>query len=343
MNLKRITFTLILVHVLALCICAQDTDKAILFQDEQPLSIRLSISLQDIKKNTSDSTYFPTMLYYKNIQSTWDSIPVGTRARGNFRRKHCFLPPMRIKIKKKDAKETLFAGTKSLKLVLPCQTTKGNDDLIMKEYICYKLYEPTTPYVFNTRLVDITLSDVGGKNIKTYQLKGFFIEDDDALAKRFHARVVEVEKLHPMLLQDTCSLRHDLFEYMIANTDFSTTFFHNMKIIQMKGGQYIPIAYDFDMSGFVNAPYATFNESIDIISVRERVYRGFCRDEKVAQYVRMEFINLEPKINEVINRYESYFDTKQFAGIKKYMNEFFVIIKNDGAYREEIIRPCRIR
>ena len=335
--------TIILIHILAACLRAQDVDRAPLFQDEQPLSIRLSISLQDIKKNTNDSIYFPTLLYYRNLQGSWDSIPVSVRARGNFRRKHCFFPPMRIKIKKNDAKETLFAGTKSLKLVLPCQTAKNYDDLILKEYICYQLYEPTTPYVFNTRLVDISLSDTGGKNIKTHQLKAFFIEDDDAVARRFHGKVIEADKMHPQLLQDTGSIRHDLFQYMIANTDFSTTFFHNMKIIQTNNGYYIPIAYDFDMSGFVNAPYATFYESLGITSVRDRVYRGFCRSEKVTAFVRMEYINLEPKINEVINRYESYFDPKEFAGIKKYMNEFFTIIKNDGFYRDKILRQCRTR
>ena len=336
------TLAFLLVHALVIDIRAQDSDSPLLFQDDQPLSIRFNISLTDLKKERVDSIYFPTVLYYKN-HLEWDSIPVRMRARGNFRRAHCFFPPLRIKIKKGDAKGTLFAGTKSLKLVLPCQTSKGNNGLIMKEFICYQLYEPTTPYVFNTRLVDISLGDASGRNIKMHEIKGFFIEDDDAVAKRCNAKVVELDKLHPLLLQDTCSIRHDLFQYMIANTDFSTTFFHNMKIIQTNTGHYIPIAYDFDMSGFVNAPYATFNESIGISSVRDRVYRGFCRNESVAQFVRMEYIKLEPKINEVINRYEGYFDPKEFAGIKRYMDDFFAIMKNDGFYRDKIILPCRTR
>ena len=63
------------------------------------------------------------------------------------------------------------------------------------------------------------------------------------------------------------SLRLDFFQYMIANTDFSTQFLHNIKAIQTKNGRFIPIAYDFDMSGVVNAPYATFDEKLGIKSV----------------------------------------------------------------------------
>ena len=59
------------------------------------------------------------------------------------------------------------------------------------------------------------------------------------------------------------------------------------------------------MAGFVNAPYATFDESLGIRSVYERVYKGYCRNEKVMEFVRQEFIVLEPEINDVIDRYRN--------------------------------------
>ena len=335
-------FIFIVVHSLAGNIHAQDT--AALFQNEQPLEIRFDISLQDIRKNTSDSIYFPTLLYYKSQEGRWDSIPVSIRARGNFRRKHCFFPPVRIKIKKGDSNQTVFQGIKSLKLVLPCQVAKDNNyDLIVKEYICYKLYEPVTQYRFGTRMVNVTLTDVAAKHEKTYQLSGIFIEDDDAVARRHQAKVIEQDNFNPLLFADTSVLRLDLFQYMIANTDFSTTFSHNIKILQTKTAQYIPIPYDFDMSGFVDAPYATFDASLGIKSVRDRLYKGYCRNEKVAEFVRSEYIALEPKINAVINGYENSFDPKEFAGMKKYISEFFKIIKNDAYYRENITRKCRTK
>ncbi len=340
--MKTIHCVLIMVHS-CLWTFAQMPGAAPLFQDEKPLEIKFAISLDDLKRTTQDSVYFPTVMTFKNDDGSWDSVHIDIRARGNFRRKYCSIPPMRIKINKADRKGKLFEGTKSLKLVLPCHVTKNNNDLVLKEYVCYQLYEPTTPYVFGTRLVEITLNETSGRNSKTYQLKGFFIEDDDAVAKRFDSKVVDVDKLHPLSLQDTCSIRMDLFQYMIGNTDFSTTFFHNAKIIKTKRGKYIPIAYDFDMSGFVNAPYATWDPSLEISTVRERVYRGFCRDEQVAEYVRAEYINLEPAILGVIDRHQAYFDPRELAGMRRYVHDFFSTMKNDGSYRQRIAATCRTR
>jgi len=329
------------VHFLVVLVHAQQPETVPLFRDEQPLLAEFSISMAEVKKSKSDSTYFSTTLRYKDVQGAWDSIPITIRARGNFRRKHCFFPPMRIRIDKDDAKGSLFAGAKSLKLVLPCQVGKNSNDLVLKEYMCYQLYEPVTTYTFATRLVDITLYDRSGKQLKTYKLTGFFIEDDDVAARRVHAKVVDGTKFNPMQLEDTSSLRLDLFQYMIANTDFSTTFAHNLKVIKTKGGQYIPIAYDFDMAGFVNAPYATFDESLGIKGVYERVYKGYCRNERVMELVRQEFVRHEPKIMDVMDQNQNYFEPKEFGKMKKYMNEFFKTIKNDTFYREQIVRKCR--
>ncbi|MEO5979386.1 MAG: hypothetical protein ABIS36_21510 [Chryseolinea sp.] len=315
---------------------------AALFQEEKPLEIRFSIPVESVKRSRVDSVYFPSILTYKNEAGTWDTIHIGVRARGKFRRKNCYLPPLRFKISKEDRKDKVFAGVKSLKLVLPCSQSKVGGDLILKEYICYQLYEPLTPYTFGTRMVDITLVDSGNGSRK-YHMNGFFIEDDDAVAKRCQAKVVDLENLHPKFMHDTCTLRYDLFQYMIGNTDFSSAFFHNTKVIKTDAGRYIPIAYDFDMSGFVNAPYATFDESLNISNVRERIYRGYCRDDHVAQAVRAQYITLEPQIMAVIDRYQTVLDAREYKYVKYYMSEFFNTVKNDAIYKKQITEGCRDR
>jgi len=325
------------------CLLAQRSNVTPLFQDEKPLSIRLGYSFKTVKQNTTDSVYYPTHLYYKNGHDQWDSLSISVRARGNFRRKYCYFAPMRIKIKKKEAKGTSFEGNQYLKLVLPCQDGSTYHDLIRKEYICYQLYEASTPYTFNTRLLDITLTDQKGNRNKTYQVPGFFIEDDDLVAKRFHGKIIDSLDLHPLLLHDTSSVTHDFFELMIANTDFSTTFHHNTKIIHIKPKKYIPVAYDFDMAGFVNAPYATFRETLDITSVRERVYRGFCRNENVLQFVRGEYIKNKPNVMNVLDRYKDFQSDKEFEGMKKYILGFFDILESDGRFQTEIVKACRTR
>lgn len=329
--------------LLAVSAFGQSTELTPLFQDEKPLSIRLAYSFKEIRKNTLDSVYVTSVLYYKNDQEGWDSLNVRVRGRGNFRRKNCFFTPMKVKIKKSDSKGTLFEGNKNLKLVLPCQVSKNYDDLVIREYMCYQFYEPATLYSFNTRLLNVTLLDEGRKKPRSYQVAGFFIEDDNIVAKRFDGKVIERVGLHPMQLNDTSTLKHDFFEFMIANTDYSSSFQHNNKMIQTGEREFVPVPYDFDMSGFVDAPYATHSERLDITSVRQRVYRGYCRDESVTQFVRTEYIKAKPAIMKVFDDYANYFNEKEFAAMKKYISGFFDLLEDDLQFRVSILQACRTK
>ena len=78
-----------------------------LFLDQKPLKIKINYSNKNLNKNTNDSTFIRTklLLIEKNINK---EIFVSLRARGNFRRKHCYFTPVKIKIKKSDASNTIF-------------------------------------------------------------------------------------------------------------------------------------------------------------------------------------------------------------------------------------------
>jgi hypothetical protein len=336
----KVFLVVILLAFLPQLVFSQHEEVTALFAEGVPIEIKLSINVKEVKGSTSDSTYFPYVLHYKNKDS-WDSIKIEVRARGNFRRKACYFPPLRVKIKKEDAKGTPFEGNKSLKLVLPCRQAY-DEDLIMKEYLCYKLFEPISKYTFNTRLTNIQFTDVSNKKVKGANITGFFIEDDDLVAKRHKGKVVENLKLHPKTLQDSNSVRHDMFQYMVANTDWSTTFLHNAKVIQLEESKYfIPLAYDFDMSGIVSAPYATVNPDLGISTVRERLYRGFCRPTELMQAIRKEYITNEPKLREVIKLHENKFAPKEYTAIVKYMDDFFNTIKSDSKFKGAILDKCR--
>lgn len=323
---------------------AQEPEFSLLFSEDTPINIKLNISIKEVRKETNDTTYMEDVyLHYEKENSVWDSIRVEIRTRGDFRLKQCFFPPLRVKIKKDDAKGTIFEGNKALKLVVPCNKGGDNNSLIVKEFLCYKIYETITPYTFSTRLVNIDLWDETGRNHKNYQLTGFLIEDDDLVADRFNAEVKDNMTLHPLALHDTSAIRHDLFQYFIANIDWSTTYMHNEKIILTRDPlRYIPLTYDFDMSGFVNASYAVVNPDFDMNNVRDRVYRGFCRkDDRVVLYVRSQFIELERSILATIASYQEMLDDKDYASLEKFVSEFFEIMKSDKLFKMEILDKCR--
>ena len=315
-----------------------------LFSVQTPLDIGISISIRGVQESKEDSTYISHKLYYKNASGINDSLKVGLKGRGNFRLRECYFPPLWIKIKKDQAKETLFEGNKKLKLVLPCYTQSDNNDLILKEYLCYKLYEEISPYSFKTRLVNIDLTEQRGKREKKFQLKGILIEDVDKIAKRMNCKTAEVEQIHPAALQDTSASLFDMFQFMISNTDWSKSFQHNSKLIYLHS-RYIPVPYDFDMSGLVDAPYAVVSvigeETLPVESVRDRYYRGYCRPPGITQFVRDEFLLKEENLLSIPDLLKGQLSDKEITGVKEYLKEFFDILKNDDLFKDDILDRCR--
>ena len=311
---------------------------------QTPLNIGLTLSIKQIGGSKEDTSYLAHVLYYYNAAGGKDSIPVGLKARGNFRLAQCYFPPLKMKIAKKAAKNTLFEGNKKLKLVLPCHNANDNNELILKEYLCYKLYEAFTPYSFKTRLVNIDLTEIRRKDkTKSFKLKGILVEDVDKAAKRLNAKAVELN-VPPNSLDDTMALRFDLFQFLIANTDWSKSYQHNSKLIYEKPN-YIPLPYDFDMSGLVDAPYAVVSEvngqSLPITDVRDRYYRGHCRSAATTDFVRKEYLAKEEHLLSVPDILKGELSDKEIDDIKDYLKEFFTILKDDKLFQMDIVDRCR--
>jgi len=319
-------------------------DPVPLFQSQEPLTLKLKLSIKDVKKNTNDSTYMKSMLYYKNNSEAWDSLQIDLRARGNNRRENCYYVPLRLKFKKSITKETPFVGNKKLKLVLPCLLEANNDDYVVKEYMAFKLYEIVSPIHFKTRLANIDFIEEKGKRTKENDMKGFLIEDIDNVAERLNGNEIK-RRILPLQQDDLASVRNSFFQYMIANTDFSTTYNHNGKLLFVDK-KIVPVPYDFDMSGLVNTSYAVVsniqNINLDIEEVTERAYKGYKRDFKVFEQVRKEFIDNKAKMFEVIDGLEKYFlDKRQFSNARSFIGDFFEILLDDKRFKRYILDRAR--
>lgn len=321
-----------------------DQETTLLFQDSSPLSVVLKYSNKEMKKETDDSTYIKSSLSYE-LDGVWDSLEVQLRARGNWRKANCFLTPVKMVIKKKERKKTVFKGNKELKLVLPCQNSDRGHDYVLKEYIAYKLYEIVTPYHFKTRRLHIDYSDVRKRKEKAYELLGFVIEDVSEVAKRNDAKRVK-RAVHPLAQDDYTSVQSDLFQFLIGNTDFSSTYQHNAKLISKGDVKAIPVPYDFDMSGFVDASYAVVSQvqgqELEITDVRQRLYRGFQRNADIYEAVRQDYISKKDKFFEVLESFKSDFLLeRQYDATASYLRDFFDILEDDRKYKEAILDKAR--
>jgi hypothetical protein len=313
-----------------------------LFKSHEPLHIRATGSIKSIKKNSNDST-FATGKFEFEENGKWTTVNINTRTRGNWRLRNCYFAPLKIEFKKKDVQGTLFDGNKSLKVVFPCLNSSDKNSLVHREYLTYRLYEILSPYFFNTRLATLHLTEVSRKKPREMDLLVFLVEDNSLVAKRTNTKVVKKKGIHPSAFDEMQSVRNDFFQYMIGNADWSAVEQHNSNTLYASS-KFIPLSYDFDMSGLVNAPYAHTNApTLGTGDPRERVYRGFCKSEEAMQKVRQEFLDKEAAVHAAIDAEPGELSSYDIKDMHGYVNEFFDILRNDDSFQNAIVKQCRIR
>ncbi len=344
----RFTLTILLLFLLGFAHVGisqenpDDVNKASLFDVEEPLTLKLQYSIRALKKQTNDSTYMPSALIY-NYNGP-DSIPVQIRARGKFRRDNCYYVPLKIKIRKKASRNTIFEGNRKFKLVLPCLMQKHKNDYVLKEYLAYSIFELISPYHFKTRLANIEFVEEKGKRTIKHQLRGFLIEDSDQVEKRYKGR--EMEKMvHPLYQDAVNAIRNNLFQFMIGNKDYSTRGGHNEKLFYLNN-KYISLPYDFDLSGLVNPDYAYVTNfqhpSNSISDLTERIYKGYKQERALMEQVRNEFLLKKEKVLEKLLELEPEFqEEEQFKSALQFLNSFYSIIENDSRFEYRIIKKAK--
>lgn len=265
-----------------------------LFSALDPIEITIAGPINEIARKASSSTDpRPAKLTYGAEEHAIDLA-----ARGNARRRPetCKFPPLRVTFTAKPAKESLFHKQKSLKLVTHCRPAASFQKHTLLEYAAYRMYNAVTEESFRVRLANVRYVDSGGKLVA--ERAGFFIEDADDLASRVGMKEVNPGNLTIAQHNAPAAARAALFFHLIANHDWSMLAgpdgecCHNGKLLgaeKAAASELVYAPYDFDYSGFVDAPYAVPPDGLGINSVRTRLYRGSCAlnvavDQEAAQY-----------------------------------------------------------
>ena len=310
-----------------------------LFSSDSPLSIKIKGNTRDLLNDrTGEPKYFPMSLFVKNADSVEISIPVNIKTRGHFRRlkQNCHYPPLLIQFSSADSKATsVFTSKAKLKLVMPC----NGDDYVVQEWLVYKMYNLVTPESFKTRLVKVTLeNEKNGKS--TGPFFGIIIEEEKDMARRNGAVIIN-RKTKPHKTASDVFLKMAVFEYLIGNTDWSVEYLQNIKLIAADSTS-VPhtVPYDFDHAGIVSAPYALPAEELQLNSVRDRRYRGYCvNDFNKFETVVTHFNSLK---NDIYNLYTDcpLLDSRYVKSTIKYLDEFYKTINNPQELIKEFGYPC---
>ena len=130
---------------------------------------------------------------------------------------------------------------------------------------------------------------------------------------------------------------------MIGNVDWwmAKPVVHNVKLIYMEGKPVIPVPYDFDYCGSINAKYATPPEELPMASVRERYFRGYCRIPGTYENIVALFNEKQEEIYDVYRNFE-LLDEKTKNVILKYYDGFYKIVNDPKQLERKIYDHCEL-
>lgn len=310
-----------------------------LFETEEMLEITLSGNMRELLNDRGKiSQFHPMLLTYTKEDSSEVSLEAEIRTRGHFRklRENCFYPPLLINFSKTESlKSSVFKEQDKLKLVMPCQ----GDEYVIHEWLVYKLYNLVTPKSFRVHLVKIKLNDTRTKKI-TAPFYGMLLEEHDQMAKRTGTVSIN-RKMRPEQTEPDAFLTMAVFEYLAGNTDWSVQYLQNIKLLALDlNAAPTTVPYDFDLAGIADAPYAKPAEELQMNSVRQRRYRGYCmQDMKKFDSVIALYNRLKKDIYSVYSDCP-LLDAKYKKATIKYLDEFYATINNAGAVKKEFEYPC---
>lgn len=316
-------------------------DPTKIFEDTSILNVTIKTNIKNLlryKKKTG--VKFPANISFTLPDSTLINEPITLETRGHFRKDFCYIPPLRIifKTNKKSALESLG----SLKLVNQCIASESYQQYLVREWLIYKMYNLFTEKSYRVRLLNLQIIDTTEKK-KSITESAFLVERTSDLAGRNNCIELKIKRIEYNMTNRQQMTLVNIFEYMIGNTDWAVSVSHNSRLLRSKNDpSSFPYAvpYDFDYSGFVNAPYAIPDPQLNISNVRERVYRGFSRTFDEINETLDIFKKQEKNIYGLITNC-GLINSKTKKDLTGYLDDFFTMIKNPGEVNKVFVLNAR--
>ncbi len=312
-----------------------------LFKDAEPMQMSITADIRKMLAEKKDTVFQRAVVKINLPDSSIALDTIEMRARGNFRRDFCYFPSVMLNFKKQNVK-TRTSSLGKIKMVCTCKTGADFEQLVLKEYLCYRIFNLLSEKSFKVRLTKVNFIDSENKR-KPFSYYGFLIEDIDDLAKRNGCKEYEVKNLHTELTDRSFMTLVSIFQYMIGNLDWSVPAGHNVKLILTRDSGFarpFAIPYDFDYSGLVNAPYSLPPENLGTSSVTERLYRGFPREMSEVEPIIKLFNDKKADIYTLINNFEPL-TKKEKNGMIRYLDEFYNTISNPRSIKTTFVDNAR--
>ncbi len=305
------------------------------FVTNQIEAITLTSDFKTIRKNRFKEDYYPGKLHFTGKDGATRHLPVSVRTRGSSRKRVCKHPSLKLKIEKKELKAAGFKTDNKYKIVCQCRSDKSSLQLLLKEYLAYKLYNLLSDYSYQVYLLQIHyLQSDSDKPESRYAI---LLESKKGIEARLSGEIIDRDELKLDNISRKASIRLHLFQYMIGNTDWGISFMHNVKLLLQDDGQLIPIPYDFDYAGLVNAAYAAPNPDYPIDKTTERYFQ---KEGCTAEEINEQLATFKARRTAILTSAEQVpllnGSSRQF--LRKFLHSFFKTIDDPDKVVAEFVR-----
>ncbi|MCB0666355.1 MAG: hypothetical protein KDC80_11055 [Saprospiraceae bacterium] len=262
-------------------------------------------------------------------------LAVDISVRSKSRRRYCDFPPIKFDFTKSDLEAMGLDNEDEYKVVTHCLDQELGEEILLKEFMIYQLYRIITPISLRAKLVDVEYIDSG--NSGHLRKKAVILESENEFAKKHKGKLCDcmgtpLDKIDGLQMEIVA-----MFQYMVGNTDMDHLVERNIKLIEPKDDAQlmIPVAYDFDFSALVNAPYV--HKQVEDNRRIQRVYLGYKENESRLPEVIQLFKSKEEEILEFVGNFD-LISKKERRKCLDYIKDFYREIDGD-----ELVLPYKQR
>ena len=282
-----------------------------------------------------DEKYQPGTLEFLSGPLTGTTYKMEIKPRGNIRKEVCSFPPLMMKFPKAEYE------FRKVKMVQVCRNSTQMEELILKEYLAYKLYQELTDNSYGVRLLKVQYDGEvpGSKEMERY---AFLIEPKKEVADRVGGKIYEPKVTKVDILERFHFNLMTVFQYLIANTDWAVENLHNMTLVAHRElNALLTIPYDFDYSGFVNAYYAVPHETIPVKHVTDRYNKSFCMTEDEMMEVRTHMMDRKDELISCVENF-TLLSEKDRKNILNSFSKCFDVFDNERVCKNVFVRDCKV-
>jgi hypothetical protein len=327
----------------------------LLFESDAVLELAMPIDFDELCRPSQDPDcdFAPYSFDYRDAAGDWKTLPIELMRRDGWRAQYtnCRIPTLFVRFDPENTRGTPFEGLTTLALTSHCgkgvvveggrsiELPSDFEPYVINEYLGYRLYNVLSEASLRVRLARIQYTDPANPRLSITR-DAFFAEHFESLARRNGAKLLSGNRFDPDKLDFEAAGQVALFQFMIGNTDWSIEVQDNIILLEMEDGRQVPVLYDLDQSGLVNAHYAEPRADLPIRSVRQRLFLGYCYPDFDWDALFGQFIGSETEMKIVLSQAPGLRrGDRRIAGV--YLDEFFDLLVRVKDRQIQVVDACR--